>query len=523
MFFSVSRRFLLSLFIILSSITARAQQEFSRAEKKQYEEADIYFDFGDYHIALEKYQKLYETHPKNVTLAYKTGKCLFKLKAKELQAEPFFKSAKVSIPDAAYFLGRIYHLQGKFDAAIAEYNHYKTQSPREIPDTEIERFLLMSERAKEMILNPANVSISNMGDKINSPYQDYVPLISADESTLYFTSRRLGSTGNLKDPLNEYFEDIYVSRFENGAWQQAVNIGAPVNTNTHDATVSLSSNESTLMFYRTNENLTAGDLYVTEHKGDSWSEPYKLSSNINTESQEASACLSPDERTLIFSSNHKDGFGGKDLYRVVMLPNGKWSLPVNLGPTINTAYDEDAPFIHIDGKTLFFSSNGHTTMGGFDIFKTTYNATENIWESPKNMGYPINTVNDDIYFTLNASGNVGYYSTTKERGFGRQDIYKINLNDYESETFLITGFIKSSQNNKPVGSIISIIDNEFGDIQGAYSSNPANGKFILTLQPNKDYQMVVESDGFEPQYYNLQFSEEKGYFNVPKEILLQTK
>ncbi len=523
MLLSATRSFLFPLLMALISLTAFAQQEFNRTQKKQYEEADIYTEFGDYHTSVGMYQKLYETYPNNQIIAFKIGKCFFKIKGKELQAEPFLKAARETVTDATYYLGRIYHLQEKFELAIQEYKYYKTKSPREISDQEIDRFLGMSQRAKEMMLNPVNVSINNLGPKINSAYQDYVPLISADELTLYFTSRRPGSTGNLKDPLNEYFEDIYISKYENGQWQQATNIGAPVNTNTHDATVSLSSNESTLMFYRTNETLMEGDLYVSEHKGDNWSEPFKLSSNINTESQEASACLSPDERTLIFSSNHKDGFGGKDLYRVVMLPNGKWSLPVNLGPTINTPYDEDAPFLHIDGKTMYFSSNGHNNMGGFDIFKTIYNTNENTWETPQNLGFPINTVNDDIYFTLNANGSTGYYSTLKERGFGRQDLYKINMNDFETESFLIVGYVKNNQDNKPINAIISIIDNESGDLQGAYSSNAANGKFILTLLPNKKYQMVVETDGFETNYLNLDFSEEKGYYNIPKEILLQPK
>jgi len=416
------------------SFSSWAQENLlSRTEKKMYEEADIYFEFGDFHTALELYKKLLDKQPENFILKGKTGKSQFKIKGQELLAENYFKTILDSFPEASFYMGKISHLQKKFNDALLYYQRYKTYKLKEINDQEIDRQIEISQRAKQMIDNPVNVTVSNLGSKINSPYQDYVPLITADESALYFTSRRPGSSGNLKDPLNEFFEDIYIAKCINGQWLEAENIGKPVNSNTHDATVSLSSNESTLIFYRTNENLTAGDLYASEHIENKWTEPVKLGENINSDAQESSACLSPDERTIIFSSNRSGGFGGKDLYRSVILPNGQWSLPVNLGPSINTPFDEDAPYLHIDGKTLYFSSNGQKTMGGYDIFKSYYNAGENRWENPQNLGYPINTVNDDIYFTMNASGSTGYYSTEKDRGFGRQDIYKISLNDYENE------------------------------------------------------------------------------------------
>lgn len=516
----VNCQLIITSFLILISASGFSQESFTRQQKKMYEEADIYLEFGDYHTALERYEKLYKINSGISDLNLKIGQCLFNIKGRELQALDYFEKVKENEIEALFFIARINHLKENFEPAISEFLLYKSKSIRNIQDSLIEYYIEISQNAKKMIDNPVNVSINNLGSNINSAYQDYVPLVSADESVLYFTSRRNGSTGNLKDPLDEYFEDIYVSRNENNHWTKAENIGLPVNSHTHDATVSLSSNGNTLIFYRTNEDLTAGDLYIAGLTDGQWSAPEKLSANINSEEyQEASACLSPDERTLFFSSNRTGGFGGKDLYRVTKLPNGSWSLPVNMGPGINSKYDEDAPFMHIDGKTLYFSSNGHNTIGGYDVFKTTLESDS--LNDPQNLGYPINTVHDDIYFTLNASGTTAYYSTQKERGFGKQDIYKINLNGYDEGLTVIKGNVRDSITQTPLRAIISIIDEEFGDLQGIYYSNSSTGNYILTLEPGKSYQMVVEAEGYKNSYIFFKFSEEKGYEELSNEIFLQ--
>jgi tetratricopeptide (TPR) repeat protein len=510
---------LLSVFFVLE---LSAQQTFNRNQKKKIEEAVIFFEFGDFHTSLEMYESLLKEYPKNNELIFKVGESLFHIKGKEIIALNYFERVRSIYPESIYYIARIHHFQELFDTSIKGLKEYLLLPEKLVADSIINRYITIAERAKEMRKHPVNVSIQNLGSSINSAYHDYVPLISADESVLYFTSRRPGGTSNSKDPLGDYFEDIYVSNNVEGTWSKPINLGPPVNSSTHDATVSISSSGSTLIFYRTNPNLTSGDLFISYLKDSIWSDPQLLSKNINSEFQEASACLSPDEKTLYFSSNRPGGFGGKDIYRVVKLPKGDWSLPINLGPSINTAFDEDAPFMHIDGKTLFFSSTGHTTIGGFDVFKSVLQ-NEETWGVAQNIGYPINTVHDDIYFVLNATGTTGYYSTQKERGFGKQDIYKINLNEYDQGSSIFRGNIKDKGNNNPLRATITILDEEFGDLQGVYLSNSSNGNFILALEPGRKYQLLVEAEGYKTDVSFISFNEENGYEELKKEIFLQSE
>ena len=343
---------------------------------------------------------------------------------------------------------------------------------------------------------PHRSIIKNIGDKINSAYADYVPLIMADESILYFTSRREGSTGNLKDVYGNYYEDVYMSRkLEDGTWEQAKNIGKPINTSTHDACVALSFDGNSMIVYRTAPDFITGDLYITKTDYEGWAEPRKLGKEINTPFIETSACFSNDTSVIYFSSNKPGGYGGKDIYRIKKLPNGTWSLPQNVGPTVNTDKDEDAPFLHPDGITLYFSSKGHNTMGEYDVFKSVLNIENNQFTGTENLGFPINSVNNDIFFVMNATGTRGYYSSVKKETFGGSDIYTIDTRFGDNDIKIKKGKILGV--NGPTKAKISIIDVETNQLQGIYNANPKTGYFILALNPLKEYKAVVEEDGYQ--------------------------
>src|SRR5690606_7377737 len=209
---------------------------------------------------------------------------------------------------------------------------------------------------------------------------------------MFFTSRRddglLPEGTNLPEPVDE---NIYMALHTKAGWQHAAKMSSPVNSATHDATVSLLDNGNKLVFYRTHENMTGGNLLVSTLLNNQWSEPVEFVSSINTAFQESSACVSTDGELIFFASNRPGGYGGKDIYRIVKLPNGEWSKPLNLGPSINSPYDEDGPIYHEDSKTLYFMSNGHSTIGGFDIFYSQWSSEKNLWRSAENMGYPVNS------------------------------------------------------------------------------------------------------------------------------------
>ncbi|RMG82264.1 MAG: hypothetical protein D6707_03235, partial [Bacteroidetes bacterium] len=415
----------------------------------------------------------------------------------------------------------IYHLQEEFKTAIRYYHYFKQENYfEEIPLKEVNRRIEQSLLAQEMKKNPKNINIINIGKVINTEFSEYVPLVDAKDSVMFFTSRREGGTGNKKDPYGLYFEDIYYSLKKNGEWTEPLNIGAPLNTETHDACVAITPDAKTMLIFRTNKNLMGGDLYITNIKNNQWSEPKLLSENINSKYQEASACFSEDGNVLYFSSNRPGGFGGKDIYRSVRFGNGEWSLPVNLGATINSEYDEDAPFI-VNDTVLYFSSKGHQNIGEYDIFKSVLQK-DSTWSEPQNLGYPLNSVDDDIYLSVLPDEITAYYSSDKKGGYGMQDIYKVEMLDKSKFLIIAKGKVTDTS-GVPLKAKLTVIDQQNHKIQGVFRSNAKNGKFILLLSPNVNYEVVVESKGFQPLTDIINYSAKEKITEINKNFQLIPK
>jgi hypothetical protein len=269
---------------------------------------------------------------------------------------------------------------------------------------------------------------------------------------------------------------------------------------------------------------SSGDLYISRLKGNTWTEATKLPESINTKAWEPSACLSADERILYFSSNKEGGQGGTDIYMVRLLPNGEWALPMNLGNKINTPFDEDSPFMHPDGKTLYFSSTGHRTMGGFDIFVTTYNEEKKEWSRPENVGYPINTAHDDIHFTWSADGRRVYFSSIRPEGYGDNDIYYADIVDKESsKVMVLKGIVADSITHKPMEANISVFDSKTNELIGVYNSNSITGKYIVILTEGRNYNLTVEAANYQLHYENFNVSSVEHFEEVIKNISLLKK
>lgn len=519
----MDNRYILTFLFFMTVYLSFGQQNYKRVHKDAFEEAMSYIYEEDYPTALSIYKVLYPLDTNYAEINYTMGLCLMNIRGSEDDAFPYLKKAvKGNVKEATFWLARSYHIQANFNEAIKYYKIYNKNENKDIPTNEVERHIKMSYKAKEMMNNPVQVEIVNMGDKINTQYSEYVPVVSSDQTELYFTSRRPESTGGQLDDYGNYFEDIYYAKSTDGKWSTAKNIGPSLNTPTHDAVVSLTADGSEMVIYRTNVNLYGGDLYLSDHLAGSWTTPMKLTQNINSPYQEASATISPDGQLMYISSNRPGGLGGKDIYRARRLPDGNWSLPQNLGPTINTPYDEDSPFIQADGRTLYFSSNGHGTMGGYDIFKTKLENDE-IWSDPKNVGYPINTVKDDIYYVVSPDGKTAYYSSDMEGGYGNQDIYKINILYDDERKAIFKGLAINLDNKKPIKAKVTIIDLYTRKIHGIYNSNSKNGKFLLILQPGRNYKLLAEAKGFEEQSQIIEVKEnlELNVFELDIEIALR--
>jgi len=529
-----------------------------RVALKELKKADNLYEFGggNYMLALEHYLKAQDFNPNNVSLNYKIGNCYLN-SVDRTKSITYFENAiklnpKIS-QDLHYLLGQAFHLNLEFDKAISEYKTYKELlSPLNLAKytKEIEKKIIEATNGKELIKNPVRVFIDNLGNTVNTIYPEYSPIINADESMMVFTSSRDNTTGGKKDPFDsKYFEDVYISSNIGGTWSAPINPGKPLNSRLHDASVGLSPDGQVLQIYKGRKR--GGDIYECKLKGKKWSKPDKLSKSINSKYHESSASFGPDGRTLYFVSNRPGGYGEGDIYMTKKNNKGRWTKPVNLGPIINTEYSEEGVFMHPDGKTLYFSSKGHKTMGGYDIFKSVFENGQ--WSEPENIGYPINTPDDDVFFTISANGLHGYYSSAMAGGYGGQDIYMITfmgpekpvINNNEdnllaslakpvSETVieptveiksnkltLLKGTIVDDISSSPLKAIIDLTDNVRNEVIASFESNSATGKYLVSLPSGVNYGIAVKADGYLFHSENFDIPAATGYNEIVKDIRMK--
>ncbi len=484
--------------LIVVNMAYGQSSKYTKQQKKDFLDADSYFVYGDFLTALDLFKKLEGADEEFKELHYKIGFSLFQLKRYD-EAIPYLKQGSEYEKEAHYYLAQVYLRNAELSAAQKAADLYASLwTENNAKHTKQDAVFLQSQitTAREMMQQPEEVKIINLGEGINSAQHEYVPLIDGDESQLLFTSRRLTTTNGMS-PYGQPYEDVYVSyRNEKGEWTEAIPVPGEVNSESNDACVGLSTDGQKLFLFKPNESLSGGDIYESDRIGDAWSKPILLDDHINQyNSIEASASIALDGKTIYFSSNREGGYGGFDLYRVVKLPNGEWSWPKNLGPEINTQRNEDSPFIDADGQTLYFSSQSHKNMGGYDVFQSHLNDS-NKWSQPENLGYPINTTADDIHFVISANEKHGYYSSEKAEGFGGQDIYMIDYLERQLRQSIIRAQVIDSLGN-PVESDISLINLETGELEGIYRSNTRDGKFIFLVNPDVEYDFLVEHEGGE--------------------------
>ena len=407
------------------------------ADKKQLSEANKKIKEGDklfamgkgrYIDALTLYLDANKINPNNANLNYKIGICYLFTTDKQLGLEHLEKAKQLNPQvnyELSYYLGRAYHLNHQFDKAIEYYNEFKRRlSPKEfaVRGKELDKYIEECENGKELLKKKTKVFIDNMGSNINTIYPEYTPVISADEEILFFTSRRPSTTGGKRDPSdNKYYEDIYMATKKDTIWQ--LTTIPDLNDKKHNGAIGMYSwGEKTYLY--TFKSKHDGDIYESIINDNKITIPERLPYPINTRFKESSASLSPDGNYLYFISDRPGSMGGKDIWMSQKEHNDTWTNPINLS-AINTPYDEESVFIHPDGKTLYFSSKGHNTMGGYDIFKSTNENGK--WSKPINLGYPINTADDDLCFVLSSSSQRAYFSSSRQGTIGDLDIFIINL------------------------------------------------------------------------------------------------
>ncbi|MFY9310676.1 MAG: hypothetical protein WAQ28_16645 [Bacteroidia bacterium] len=369
------------------------------------------------------------------------------------------------------------------------------------------------------------VEIKNLGTQVNSPFADYAPLISADGTVMVFTSRRPVIEKDITKE-KEGKENVYITYYDdkNSRWLVTFMLGPTINTEEIDNSAIALSNDGQRMFlYRGgNEQNANGDILESVLVGDEWSDPMRLPEPINSDENETSASISPDGRTIYFISDRKWGYGGRDIWYCTQDENGVWGEAINAGRNVNSTLDEEGVFIHPNGKVLFFSSKGHSSKGGYDIFMSVFDETTQTWAQADNIGAPINTDGDEIYFVMGANGKTGYYASSRPGGTGDLDIYSINfLEDImKKNVTLLSGRILD-KNEKPVGSTIVLTEKGTGKYIGSFKSNKVTGKFLVSLPPGKKYEFDITADGYKANTISVDIPFKAGYSEMQSDIVIE--
>jgi hypothetical protein len=333
------------------------------------------------------------------------------------------------LPRINYLVGYAHHLNAEWDPAIAAFEaHKKVHDARDTDPryNDADDHLRQCRNGRSLAAAPTPVTVRNLGAGINSSATDHGPLVTGDGRTLYFTSRRSTPVNAKVNKITgEHFEQVFVVRREDDGWGRPQELPAPLNSPENDAGVGLAPDGSSIIIYR--DKTGAGDLYESRWTGSAWGMPTAFAAPINSDGNESAAWRTADGQWLYFASDRRDdSVGGQDIFRAPWNPATlSWGTPENLGPSVNSRLDEDGVFITRDGTTLYFSSKGHTSMGGYDVFRTRL--VDGQWTRPENLGWPINSPEDDLFFVLTDDGSRGYFSSLRADGMGEDDIHEVRF------------------------------------------------------------------------------------------------
>ena len=533
-----------------------AEYKYFPVSRRDYKHSgDIYFQ-----QAIPFLEKAQAFNPNNNEVNFMLGFCYFLFDPRSEKVIPLLETSyklnpSANEPEDTYILAWAYQINLRWDEAIKYYEITLTYVNTKGKDNlafieELNKKISECKNGKEFMAHPVRTFVDNLGPAINTQYSEYSAFINADESMIVFTSSRDNTTGGKTDPDDgRFYEDLYVSYKNNGKWSPAQNLGAPINTDLHDATAGLSADGSTQFIYRANTK-DGGDLYVSHLNGSVWSKPEHLSKSINSKAHETSVSVSYDGKQLYFISNREGGIGGGDIYMCNLDVKGEWAMAQDIGPSLNTKYAEEGVFMHPDGKTIYFSSKGHNTMGGYDIFKSVFeNGT---WGTPENLGYPINGPEDDVFFVVSGSGYHGYFASAKTGGYGKTDIYRITflgaekqpllmnednllasvaapVSDFKAEKIIskgpkmtmLKGVISDEKSKLPLEAQLELIDNDKNEVLATFKSNSTTGKYLVSLPSGKNYGIAVKKDGYLFHSENFDLPATADYQEVEKNIELK--
>lgn len=509
---------------------------YGQNEKKALSNAEKALGYDEYKTAIPFLREAIGYNPNNAMSQFLLGRSLFQNYEKKealVHLEKAFTLNKEVDPELSYYYARCLHYTLRFDDAIVQYTRGMTKITAKDPRYgEMAREIEHCKYAKKMVANPVKAKIVNVGPPVNTQYSEHSPIIDADETVLIYTTVRPDNIGCKGDPACE-LEDVYIADKAGKGWANPRPI-KEINTTAMDASIAMSPDGQNLFIYRNPP--AGGDIFESHLDGKKWTDPKSVGEPVNSKSYETTVSISPDGKRMFFTSDRAGGYGDTDIYMSELQPDGKWGAPKNLGPKINTLFADDSPFFHPDGVTLYFSSTGRTeSLGGFDIYQTTLQP-DGSWSEPQNLGYPINTPDNDIYFVLSADKKDGYYASAKEGGYGEKDIYKIEIEEekpavvVKEDTLkpvvvvnaltILKGVVTDAKTGLPLEGAITVIDNDRNVVVSTLNSNSATGKYLVSLPSGRNYGITVEREDYLFKSLNVNIPKSEGFQEVVQDVAL---
>ena len=489
---------------------------------------------GDVRGALTIYRNVLVSDKRNASALFRMAECQHDLKNYKLALEKLEEALKIDPEvnkETDYLYGRIYHRSGELDKALEYLEKFDaTLKDRQKDEFQTGLAIAQVKTAKELIAKPAPAKVTMIGRGVNSRHPDYRPVLSSDGKTLYFTARRPDTKGGMKSQYdNFYYSDIYMSKWDDAAntWGDAEKIPGKVNSEYWDAATGISPDGQYLYLTQNIPRYTgSSDLMYTKLSGSgTWGKPKLMPKPVNSSFFESSATITGDDQTMFFISERQGtGLGRGDIYSATRLSRKTWNEPVHMGAILNTEYDENSVHVHPSGKILFFSSKGHNSMGGYDIFKSEL--VDGRWGEPVNLGYPINTVGDDTHFCLSVDGKKAFVTSHRENGMGDYDIYEIDLSEYPilkpDMEFKTHGVVRGTVFNEDGQPVQSKVEFFVNGARKAETTSNARGEYEIELVGNLKYEIRFSAEGYQMARTEIELDlAERGDTELAKDVILK--
>lgn len=479
----------------------------SKSALESYNKGKEYYDDSKYANAIPGFRKAVLLSSDYQDAIYHLGLCYAYTKKFDEALEQFKELEKLNPDYYAWYhyeAGKSFLALGKYDESINAFTKFQNKFPNSSTNTKYHhqaQFMLSYVMGRKELLKQGNT----MSDPVKFPYfvnsaefSDYAPSTDPTGRIIYFSSKRKGGFAPDKNEDKEGDDDLYKVEFVDGKWSSPQLLPEPINSPNNEGSACVSADGQMLVYVACSREDGVGscDLYVMTLEGDKWSAPKNMGNVVNSKQWDSNPTISSDGQRIIFASQREGGYGSSDLYMIEKNSFGEWGTPMNLGGVVNTPFADNYPYLSSDGKTLYMASQGHPGYGEYDLFKTVFENGK--WTQPVNMGKPLNTAQNDIYFSIGGSGETAYFASSINQANDAEELYSITIPEAmrPTPTVIVSGVVSNAKTGDKVGAYVLVEDLNSGELIAINKSNSLTGKYLVVLPAGRNYSVSANKEAF---------------------------